>query len=52
MSTDNASKNTIGGTAAGAGNVIGGQLNGGIEFGASNSNLVEGNALEIGRAHV
>jgi hypothetical protein len=42
--TGGASNNTIGGTAAGAGNVISGNLTNGIELNAS-GNLVEGNFI-------
>ena len=37
--------NVIGGTAAGAGNVISGQLSDGIQINGSNDNLVEGNSI-------
>jgi hypothetical protein len=39
----NSSSNTIGGSAIGAGNVIGGNTNAGIEIGASSSNVIAGN---------
>ena len=37
--------NTVGGTVAGAGNVIGGLANDGIQFGGSSGNLAEGNLI-------
>ena len=42
---DGAGGNTIGGTAAGAGNVIGGLVIDGIQINASNNTLVEGNIV-------
>jgi len=43
--TNYASNNTVGGTAAGAGNVIGGLVIDGIQFGGGSGNLAEGNLL-------
>ncbi|MBV9868209.1 MAG: CSLREA domain-containing protein [Abitibacteriaceae bacterium] len=40
-----ASGNTIGGTAAGAGNVISGNMEGGVSLNAANNNTVEGNLI-------
>lgn len=48
---DNSSSNTIGGTLAGAGNVISGNLGGGIaindDLGVSSRNLIQGNLIGV-----